>query len=428
LGTRNASAVFYNDSLYLSDVSSGGVYSYAKFDNVQDSTIKGIVTDAAGIGYNFNNYVPSNNSVVAESADLSATVTTSSDIVTLIQGYDFSIANKVLSASEALSPTQLSNNLVAQNGNWIDTQITTLNIDSGLNLTAFDVDGCQINGTATNTGSGFFSFSVIYSACDFSGNYEGILQLFEVDEVLALSWMAFDSNSQGVFARVDNQVTQDEALSLTGKLIPSLYVSSSTILITKSDGMTNLDQIFTLEYTTSDNTNTPFVFQYIYDATQQLILEKEKGDGLPIDSIATNSALSIPVTTALERLEVSLEYENSNNNLVTKEYSALDYIPPDKLLDSIAGQWGQLIISDLGIVSGNVQDCSVDGEVSNDEGKLWDISITILACTTSNNSGDYSGVIVGAEGSVFGVQNDVVITSLFNADKTLGVNGILSRQ
>ena len=416
LGTRQGSAIFYNNSLYLSDVSSGGVYSFAKFDNLHESIIDGSITDAPGIGYNFNGYVPSN-SITAESADLTATVTSNGDIVSLIQAYDFNLGTKNLTSAEALSPGQLSTNLLAQNGNWLDTQFTSLNIDSGLNLTGVNVDGCQIEGIATETGSGFFSFSVVYSACEFSGDYEGVLQLQEVDEVWFLSWMAFDNNGQGVFAQIDTQVSQDEALSLTSELIPSLYVSSSSLLITKSA------QIFTLEYTLTENTATPFVFDYTYDSAQELILGN--GEGLPSDSTATNSTFSTAVTLPLERLDVTLAYEDLNNAVVTKSYPELDYIPSDQLLDSIAGQWGQLTISALGVLSGNVQDCSASGNIGNKQGRFWDIAITFSNCA---RLGSYTGVIVGAKGSVFDNASDVIITSLFNEAKTQGVNGILTRQ
>jgi hypothetical protein len=286
-----------------------------------------------------------------------------------------------------------------------------------LNLSATDEDGCIIDGVVTPTSSGVFTADLNYSGCSKAGTYSGILTLKMAADVSEIEWMAFDDSDRGVFASVDTEITQDEALSLTGALLPSLYVSSSKIIMTKSG------QIFTLEYSFADNSNTPFVFQYTYDENQQLILGS--GEGLPTDITATNSTISIPVTPALERIDVTVEYEDQNNNTESKQYTALNYIPLDELRDSIAGRWGNLMISESGVVSGSAQDCSAVGQISNKQSKLWDISITFSGCS---NAGDYTGVIVGATGSVFGNQSDVVITSLFDATKTLWVNGILNKQ
>ncbi|MFT5311653.1 MAG: hypothetical protein ACI8Z9_000123 [Paraglaciecola sp.] len=417
-GTTQGLAVFNDNRLYLSIVGSAGTSSYAKFDNVNDSTIGGgIVIEAPGIGYNVANYVE-RGGLDAEIASLNAGLNTGQDfVVTRVRGFSVALGSGTFLTSEKLLPLDLLSDLTSLNGLWKDNFHSELTIDSGMNLRTTDGDGCIIDGVVTPTTSGVFTTNLNYSACSKAGSYSGILTLTEFNEVAEIQWMAFNDSNRGVFASVDTQITQDEALGLTSELVPSLYINASKILITKSG------QIFTLEYNVDDNTNTPFVFQYTYDDSQEIILGI--GEGLPTDSTATNSSLIIPVTPSLEFVDVTIEYEDLNNNLVTKQYLALDYIPSDKLLDSIAGQWGQLTISESGLVSGSVQDCAATGQVSNNQGKLWDISITFAGC---GNSGDFIGVIVGAKDSVFDYQNPVVVTSLFNATKKLGVNGILNKQ
>ena len=298
-----------------------------------------------------------------------------------------------------------------------DSVYSDLTIDSGLNLSATDEDGCVIDGVVTPTTSGVFAADLNYSGCSKAGTYSGILTLTMAEDISELQWMAFDDFNRGVFASVDTEVSQDEALNLTGQLLPSLYVSSSQMIITKSG------QIFIFEYTPAGNTATPFVFQYTYDDEQKLI--SGIGEGLPNNSTATNSTISMPVTPALESVDVIVEYEDANTNLVTKQYSALDYIPSDELLDSIAGQWGQLSISESGVVSGNGQDCTVAGQLSNKQNKLWDMTFTLSGCSLS---GDFMGVIVGAKGSIIGNQNDAIIFSVFNATKSIAINGIATKQ
>ena len=388
-------------------------------EDVHLSTVSNVVDEAPGVGYNVESYVPKGGAI-AEATDFSSTLMIDSDnIVSTMQGYSINVPSGAFSNTATLTETNLEADLNGYNGLWKDIIFSDLTINAGM-LTAIDGSGCSIDGVTTNSGTkNIFSFDVSYSGCSKSGNYTGVLTLGEQDGVTNLNWMAFDDANQGVFGNVDTQITQDEALSITGELIPSMYVNSSEILITKSN------QIFTLEYSFADNASAPFIFEYTYDEDQELIIGN--GEGLPTDTTTTNSEISIPVTPSLESVDVTVQYEDLNNIIVTKEYSALDYIHSDNLLDSIAGQWGQLSISESGLVSGSIGDCVAAGQITNKQRRLWDITVTYSGSLCSN-PGEYTGVIVGADNNVFGVLSDVIITSLFNSTKTLAVVGILIKQ
>jgi hypothetical protein len=280
-------------------------------------------------------------------------------------------------------------------------------------LNAIDESGCSIDGVTTNSGTkNIFSFDVSYSGCSKSGNYTGVLTLEKQNGVAELSWMAFDDSNQGVFGNIDTQITQDEALELTGKLKPSLYLDNSAILISKAD------KLYSLEYSFSDGTKNPFVFTYAYNKSSELI--SGQGNGVIGTSAVANATVDVPVTPEMEIINVSITYSSTSIN-----YPSLSYASPEFLLDSVEGRWGQLNIDSSGILSGSIQACDAAGLIDNYEEQFADISISLTNCSQAD---DYTGVIVGVDNTLFtGLQNDIIIAVLFSADGSASFSGVVGK-
>ncbi|WP_339722141.1 hypothetical protein [uncultured Paraglaciecola sp.] len=386
------------------------------FENVHLSTVNNTVNTAPGLGYNVENY-DEKGGVVAETTDLSATLVIDSDnVVTTMQGYSINVPSGGVSTTATLTESTLEANLNGYNGQWKDIVFSGLTLDAGM-LSAVDQNGCSIDGVATNSGTkNIFSFDVNYSGCSKSGNYNGVLTLVEQNGVADLSWMAFDSDNVGVFGSVDTQITQDESLPLTNALKPSLYINDSKLMIFTTS------EVYSLEFVLNAGSKNPFVFDYTYEPAPPFILGD--GNGLIESNPIVDASLSIPVTPEMDSIDIEISYVNQSNVATTLNYSDLLYVSPELLLDSLEGQWGQLVIDANGILSGSANSCTLTGNINNYEEKIASVSISLNNC---GQAGDYSGVIVGVESTLFGVTNNGIIAVLFRTDGLFSYSGIVGK-
>jgi hypothetical protein len=412
-GTKKGAAIFYDDKLYLSRIESAGAYSFAIFENVHLSNNNNVISTAPGFGYNVSNFNESSGTA-AESASLNSTILTNqSNAVTAMQGFSVSLSSGVFSTSSSLGQVSLRADINSYNGMWQDVVFNDLTINAGI-LTATDEDGCNIDGTATDTGiKNIFSFNVAYSNCAKSGNYDGVLTLRRRNSVTELNWMAFDGNNHGVFASVDTQVTQDESLALTNKLKPSLYLNSSKLAITTGT------QIYSLEYSLNSGSANPFVFQYTFDNSTPTLINGQ-GKGLVDTSPISSAALNLAVTPGMENIDLQISYAPSK----TINYSNLQYIDPGLLIDTLEGNWGQLVVNSNNVLSGSINSCSLTGQVNNYEENIANVTMTLSGCA---QLGTYTGVMTVVDSSVFNVQNDGIIAVMFSANGQFSFSGIVGR-
>jgi hypothetical protein len=427
-GTSRATAVFLDDILYLSKVGSGGDYSFAIFEDTHLSTFNNVVSDATGIGYNVVNYVETN-SVTAEQANLGATLVIDSDnTVTSMLGYSVNLGAGGFSTTTSLVETTLRTDLNSYNGLWKDLVFNGLTIDTGLNLSATDEDGCNIAGMATNSGNNIFNFEVIYSGsgCEKSGNYDGVLTLADKKNHVELSWMAFDNANQGVFGSVDTKLGQDESLPQTFKLLPSVYLGESSALITI------LDRIYTVQFNVSGSTFNPSFFDYTYDAAPPasitgvgmgLYQDANAGDGIE----EANSNLSFITSTEMENISATITYEDSIAVEKVITYTDLSYISSDFSLNSVTGTWGPVELAADGSWTGNVGGCDSTGVVTAGEENIFNVSVTLSACPESANNTNYSGVVVAFTGDVFSRSNNVLVAILSAEDGRRGFSGLINQ-
>jgi hypothetical protein len=94
------------------------------------------------------------------------------------------------------------------------------------------------------------------------------------------------------------------------------------------------------------------------------------------------------------------------------------------LLANLEGLWGELIIDANGILSGNVNNCTLAGDINDYEEK---VALASMSVTNCGQAGNYSGIIVGVDNAVFGSINDGLIIILFNDDGSLSFSGIIGK-
>jgi hypothetical protein len=420
--------VFFDDNLYLAKVESGGDYSFAIFEDTHLSTSNNVIIDALGLGYDVVNFIESSGTT-AEQAELNSTLFTDVDnTVTSMQGFSINLVSSgVFSTNTTLTEITLRTDLNNYNGQWKDLLFNGLEIDAGLNLSAIDEDGCSIVGAATNAGDDIFNFSVNYSGCAKSGDYEGVLTLADKSSHVELSWMAFDvANKKGVFGSVDTKLTQDESLPLTGELLPSVYLSTSSVLVAISG------RIYTVQYNPAGSTFNPSFFDYTYeDAPPAFISGTGAGlyqDPQAADGIAeVDSSLSFETSEGMEKISATITFQDTIAVDRELTYSNLSYIPSDSTLSSISGTWGPVVITADGNWSGNVGGCNSTGIVTEVDENIFNVSVTLSACPESANNTDYSGVLVAINGDVFSRSNNVLVAILSSADKRRGFSGLINQ-
>ena len=415
-GTKKSQEVFYDENLYISKVGSGGTYSYALFEDPHLASNNNVISAASGAGYNVTHFVE-NNGLTAETASLEATlVIDENNAVTAVQSYTATLNSGAFSTIPTMAQASLQTNLDDFNGQWKDVVYSGLTINGGM-LSATDEDGCTIDGTTTNTGLDIFSFDVTYSACDKSGTYTGVLILNERSTVTELSWMAFDNANHGVFGSLDTQITQDESLSLTNQLKPSLYLDNSSLLITTAT------KVYSLEYTLNGGTDNSMVFQYSYDETAPEFISG-LGNGFINSNPVTNVNITLPVSPEMESIDVTIDYINESNLAASLNYDSLLYVHPELLLDTLEGKWGSLIIDDTGMLTGSINSCTLSGQINGYEEKVALVSISLAGCTQAEN---YSGVMVGVNNTVLGFSNDGIITVMLSDSGSFSLAGIVGR-
>jgi hypothetical protein len=215
---------------------------------------------------------------------------------------------------------------------------------------------------------------------------------------------------------LDTQITQDESLELTNALKPSLYLNASNILISTGS------EVYSLEISPNLDSLNPFVFQYSYSPSPPFILGD--GYGLIGENPVADATASIPVTPEMESIDIELNYTDQNNVSITLDYSDLLYISPELLLSNLEGQWGQFVFDANGILSGNINDCDFAGNINDFQEKVALTSMTVSNC---GQAGNYSGVVVGVDNSVFGSTNDAIVIILFNDDGSNSFFGIIGK-
>ena len=418
--------MFLDDNLYLAKIDRGGSYSFALFEDIHLSTSNNVISDALGKGYNVVNY-GNISGATAEQANLNSTLVTDVDnAVTFMQGYSVSLDSGTFSTASTLAETTLRTDLNDYNGQWKDLVFNGLTIDAGLNLMATDEDGCNIFGEATNAGYNIYYFTVNYSGCAKSGNYEGVLTLADKLSHVELDWMAFDNVNQGVFGSVDTKLSHYESLPLTNKLLPSVYLSASSMLVTISE------RIYTVQYNTSGSTFNPSFFDYSYDVTPPASIAGTGGglyqDAEAADGIAeANSSLTFLASTDMQNISATIAYKDSIAADKVITYSNLSYISSESLLSSIIGTWGPVEIAADGSWTGIVGDCDSIGMVTVGAENIFNVSVTLSACTESANDTNYSGIVVALSEGNFAQNNNVLVAILFSADARRGFSGVINQ-
>jgi hypothetical protein len=295
-----------------------------------------------------------------------------------MQGYSVNVPSGAFSSAATLTESSLEADLNGYNGQWKDIVFSDLTINSGI-LSATDQNGCSIDGVTTNSGTkNIFSFDVSYSGCKKEGNYSGVLTLAERNGGTGLSWMAFDSDNDGVFGSVDTQITQDESLELTNSLKPSLYLNASNLLISTGS------EVYSLEISPNFDSFNPFVFQYSYNSPSPPFILGDGYGTVDLNPVVDVTA-SIPVTPEMESIDIEINYINQSGVSSTLNYSDLLYISPELLLSNLEGQWGQLVFDDNDILSGSVDNCILAGNINDYEEKVALVSISVSNCGQEGN-------------------------------------------
>ena len=415
-GNRTGLVVTLNNRLYLADVQSNGTYSFAAFDDVNDATVDGNVDDANGVGFNVIDFAKDNSGNVQTALMDAAVVTNAEDALTAVSSYVVTMDTQSLVNTSSLSPANLTVNLAENNGSWVDTHFSSLTIDIGLNFAAVDENGCILTGMATATTTDVFSFDVTYSGCSEDGTYQGILLQQSDGDVDTLTWMAFDADNNGVFGQVDTQVQQDEALEVDNQLKPSLYVSDDALMISIED------DLYFFEYEFGVGTNNPFVFEYTHDEANALI--SGAGVGLVDEVSIFGGDISFNTTESMLNLDVGIQYTDASSTPVNLNYPNLEYVAQNQMLDTLEGQWGQIVINSSGAITGLVNGCLIDGMVIQEIDKVSQVTMELAGCASA---GSYSGVLLGTDTSVFNSPEDGLILHLKTADNLFWLRGLVFR-
>jgi hypothetical protein len=408
--------VINNNDIYMANIDNVGQYQFFWFEDGATVNSATEFSEISGVGYNVvNSETPSNNA--AGSAILNATYVLADNKPTIISSYQLDVNGASFVSNNSLSVANLITSFTDISTNWKDIVYMSFAIDNGMNLSATDIDGCNIVGSLADTGEDFFTLSASYTNCIKAGDYSGVLTVQEKDGAQYISWVAFDGDDKGVLGKIDTIIDKDESIELNGELQASLYIGPNGLLVAKSG------VLYTLDYSGGSSTKNPFRFSYTYDAGLRIL----EGDGTGLQNAALSSVSSVevavpPTSDGLDMFDATITY-NVGNGTVSKVYNNLEFVSETLLLDSLQGEWGNMAISESGALGGTIQECSVSGNTSGYTNGVADIAITLSDCS---QSGDYNGIVIAiSNGGVPNIFGDSLLINAFNIDFDKTISGIV---
>ncbi|KUM53340.1 hypothetical protein AR688_05320 [Rheinheimera sp. EpRS3] len=379
--------VILNDSLLYS-VTGSGSNVYGRFDDISSFVTENKIVDAEGI-------IKSGINPLLADATFSAELSFNDDKM-VDNLSNVSIASPILTSfsTSALVAVDNLTDLPLLNQQWITSHFSSFEIDTGLVLRATDINNCDISGTLTEQDNKVFSASLTYSSCQQAGQYEGALWAYQLDDVKYLNWLAFDEKRQFVSGRIDSAESAQEYFARNGNLKAGVHINTAQeIMISKGD------QIHLVNIFGSSS------FALTQKASEDSAKLEADGRGLYMSRSAV-AQFELTFSATSNNLEGKVAFQT---DIISTEFTVrnLQPISQNKMLESLAGTWDGLSVTDSGEVSGTVSGCSVTGKVVDYQASVADISMTLSGCDIA---GDINGLVAGWTQD----SGEVLALSLFN--------------
>ncbi len=373
LGILSEAVVVDETMYYVSFEGNGTMWS--RINKVKDYVVADKIVDAPAI------YQLADQTTV-NSGQFDATLTINSDkVISSMTGLALSAGNSFFINGNRFNPVENITDISKLNGQWISSDFRSIQIDGNTTLTAVDANNCQISGVLTAKSNHVYAASLTYSGCDKAGSYEGALWSYSFEDVTYLKWFALDSGNNWVSASLDNVASQQEQLALTGKLHPSMYIGTmNRILLTKGNKI----------YLIGGDIGGTYFFEYDAPADVSTITATGKGFRTTSSIVEASLKLQVPQLVG-QPVEGEISYSGNSKEV----FSNLKLISKQTLLSSVAGNWGELSISDDGVLTGKLLDCTIiSGTVSGYENSIADLVLELSSCA---NAGIYSGVVTAID-------------------------------
>jgi hypothetical protein len=368
-------AVVVGDTMYYVSFDAVGTM-WSRIDKVKDYVVADKIVDAPAL-YQLADQTSFN------SGQFDATLTINDDkVISSMTGLTLSMGNSFFLNGNRFNPVENIADISKLNGQWISSDFRSIQIDSNTTLSAVDANNCQISGTLAAKSNHVFAATLTYSDCDKAGSYEGALWSYSFNDVTYLKWFALDNGNKAVSASLDTIASEQEQLALTSKLNPVLYAGfAGKALFTKGNKI----------YYLGGSMGGSYFFEYQAPTDVTTLIATGKGITWPINAGVNASLKLIVPKLAGQAIEGEITYDNAGS----ESFSNLQPLPKQSLLSSVTGNWGELIITDSGSLSGKLVDCTVvSGTVSGYESSIADIAVELTSC---DGAGSYSGVVTALD-------------------------------
>ncbi|MDX3775757.1 hypothetical protein QE250_16715 [Chromatiaceae bacterium AAb-1] len=320
----------------------------ARVDNVNTFVKDKTITEATAV-------VKVEDDEVLKAGTISITFDDADDIKEL-SAMGITTPSLILTSHMTFSGVANITDLAALNGELAGTNFSAFAIDTGLNLTATDKYGCDIEGKLTGQSNDIFHAELNYTgaSCADAATYEGTLWAYEHNSVTYLGWLAFNSDdTKLVTGRLDTKPVSLEAGAYFG--------TGNHLLISKGNKIYHRDFSPTSAY----------IFGYT-PTSGSTVLNADGRVHISATDYDANASLELFFPGNDKEINATIKYEDSVGSEVSVP---LENLAPVSHHDSIDGDWGTLSITS-GLISGSAFGCDILlGTAQNYEGTVAEITL-----------------------------------------------------